>query len=127
MTSRLAHALRGNLERGRKRYTAGHLRIISFDFRAKIGGLHRQLEKRDRELSIRCERILRAQRDRLDRLRLQLEERSPLRVLERGYAIVTDLAGNIVRDAAQVAVGDALGLQLHRGRLTTEVKRKAEV
>jgi exodeoxyribonuclease VII large subunit len=126
MTSRLAHALRANLERGRKRYTAGHLRIISFDFRAKIAGLHRQLEKRDHELSIRCERILRAQRDRLDRLRLQLEERSPIRVLERGYAIATDSAGNIIRDAAQVAVSDAVGLQLHRGRLTAEVKRREE-
>ena len=66
------------------------------------------------------------QRDRLDRLRLQLEERSPPRVLERGYAIATDAAGNILRDAAQVAVGDTVALQLHRGRLTTEVKGKIE-
>ena len=97
---------------------------MSFDFRAKIASLHRQLEKRDHELAARCERILRAQRDRLDRLRLQLEERSPARVLERGYAIATDAAGNILRDATQVAIGDTVALQLHRGRLTTEVKRK---
>jgi exodeoxyribonuclease VII large subunit len=171
MTSRLAHALRANLEGGRKRYTAGHLRIISFDFRkqiatfrqrsndftarlelglrarvdqgrrrhttqhlrllsfdfrAKIAGLHRQLEKRDHELATRCDRILRTQRDRLDRLRLQLEERSPVRVLERGYAIATNAAGQILRDATQVAVGDTVAVKLHIGRLTTEVKAKSE-
>jgi exodeoxyribonuclease VII large subunit len=57
---------------------------------------------------------------------VQLEERSPARVLERGYAIATDAAGNILRDAEQVAIGDSVGLQLYRGRLTTEVKRKSE-
>jgi exodeoxyribonuclease VII large subunit len=171
MTSRLAHALRANLERGRKRYTAGHLRIVSFDFRqqianfrqrsnnftarlelslrakveqgrrrhatqhlrllsfdfrAKIASLHRHLEKRDHELVVRYERTLRAQRDRLERLRLQLGERSPARVLERGYAIATDAAGNTLRDPNQVAVGDTVTLQLHRGRLITEVKGKSE-
>jgi len=66
------------------------------------------------------------QRDRLDRLRLQLEERSPLKVLERGYAIATDAGGNILRDAATIAIGDAVSLQLHRGRLFTEVKGKKQ-
>jgi exodeoxyribonuclease VII large subunit len=171
MTSRLAHGLRANLEHSRKRFTAGHLRIIAFDFRqqiaglrqrsnnftarlelglrarmeqvrrrhaaqqlrllsvdfrGKIAGLHRRLEKRDHELAVRCERILRVQRDRLDRVRLQLEERSPARVLERGYAMAIDAAGNILRDASQVAIGDTVDLQLYRGRLRTEVRRKNE-
>ena len=55
---------------------------------------------------------------------LQLDERSPLRVLERGYAIVYDAAGNIVRGVEQVAIGDELAVQLARGRLAAEVKRK---
>ena len=125
-TARLELALRARMEQGRRRHATQHLRLLSFDFRAKIASLHRQLEKRDHELAVRCERILRSQRDRLDRLRLQLEERSPARVLERGYAIATDAAGHILRDATQVALGDAVALQLHRGRLTTEVKRKED-
>ena len=125
-TARLELGLRARLEQVRRRHAAQHLRLLSFDFRGKIAGLHRQLEKRDHELAVRCERILRVQRDRLDRLRLQLEERSPARVLERGYAIASDAVGNILRDASQVAVGDAVNLQLHRGRLATEVRRKEE-
>jgi exodeoxyribonuclease VII large subunit len=124
MTSRLALGLRAQLEKSRKRFTAAHLRIMSFDFRVKISAFRLRLEKRIAELSVRAERLLRAKRERLDRLRLQLEERSPLRVLERGYAIATDAAGNLLRDAAQVALGDSVAIQLHRGRLTTEVKGK---
>jgi exodeoxyribonuclease VII large subunit len=124
MTSRLALGLRAQLEKSRKRFTAAHLRIMSFDFRARIVAFRLRLEKRAAELSTRAERLLRAKRERLDRLRLQLEERSPLRVLERGYAIATDASGAVLRDAAQVSLGDSVGLQLHRGRLTTEVRKK---
>jgi exonuclease VII large subunit len=46
-----------------------------------------------------------------------------LKVLERGYAIATDVAGNLLSDAAQVALGDTVAIQLHRGRLSTEVKK----
>jgi exodeoxyribonuclease VII large subunit len=124
MTSRLALGLRAQLEKSRKRFTAAHLRIMSFDFRSKIAAFRLRLEKRSADLSVRAERLLRAKRERLARLALQLEERSPLRVLERGYAIATDAAGNVLRDAAQVSLGDSVAVQLHRGRLTTEVKKK---
>jgi len=126
LTSRLAHALRANLEQGRKRFTTAHLRIASFDFRMKIAALRLRLEKRATELAARTDRLLRVKRERLDRLRLQLEERSPLRVLERGYAIATDATGAILRDATQVAIGDEIAIRLHKGRLTTEVKAKEE-
>jgi exodeoxyribonuclease VII large subunit len=124
MTSRLALGLRAQLEKSRKRFTAAHLRIMSFDFRVKIAAFRLRLEKRIADLSVRAERLLRSKRERLDRLRLQLEERSPLRVLERGYAIATDANGTLLRDAAQVAIGDSVAIQFHRSRLTTEVKGK---
>jgi exodeoxyribonuclease VII large subunit len=124
MTSRLALGLRARLEQSRKRFTAAHLRIASFDFRMKIAAFRLRLEKRTAELGVRIERLLRNKRDRLEKLALQLQERSPLRVLERGYAIATDAAGNLLRDAAQVGLGDTVAIQLHRGRLTTEVKKK---
>jgi exodeoxyribonuclease VII large subunit len=126
LTSRLAHALRANLELGRRRFTTAHLRIASFDFRVKIAALRLRLEKRSTDLGARTDRLLRVKRERLDRLRLQLEERSPLRVLERGYAIATTADGAILRDAAQIALGDTIAIHLHKGRLTTEVIRKED-
>ena len=124
LTSRLALGLRARLEFSRRRFTAAHLRIARFDFRAKVAALRLRLEKRGYDLGVGVERLLRLKRETWERLSLQLQERSPLKVLERGYAIATDAAGNVLRDAAQVAVGDEVNIQLHRGRLTTEVKNK---
>jgi exodeoxyribonuclease VII large subunit len=124
LTSRVAQGLRAQLEFSRRRFTAAHLRVRSFDFSRKIGELRMRLERRSQDLAVRTERLLRLKRERLERLSLQLQERGPLRVLERGYAIATDAAGNVLRDAAQVSVGDNVNLQLHRGKLVTEVRRK---
>jgi exodeoxyribonuclease VII large subunit len=124
LTSRVALGLRARLEQSRKRFTGAHMRIISFDFRVKIAALRLRLEKRSAELGVRADRLLRVKRERLARLALQLEERSFLKVLERGYAIATDASGNVLRDAAQVQLGDSVAIQLHRGRLLTDVKKK---
>jgi exodeoxyribonuclease VII large subunit len=51
-------------------------------------------------------------------LAARLDAVSPLRVLERGYAVATNLRdGRVVIDAAAVEVGDELDLRLRRGRL----------
>src|ERR1700676_5230316 len=122
--SRIELALRARVAQARQRHVADHLRLVSFDFRRKLAALRLLLERRQTELAKRGERVLRGKRERLERLRLQLEERSPLRVLERGYAIATDAAGNVLRASDQVNLGDTVNVQLHRGRLTTEVKGK---
>jgi exodeoxyribonuclease VII large subunit len=124
LTAKLGLGLKSRLDAARRRLTAAHMRIVSFDFRMKIAALRLRLEKRSTDLAARAERLLRVKRERLDRLRLQLEERSPLRVLERGYAIATNAAGQLLRDSTQVALGDTVNIHLHRGRLTTEVRKK---
>jgi exodeoxyribonuclease VII large subunit len=121
---RLATDLRARLEHSRRRFSTAYLRISSFDFRVKLAALSLRLEKRTHDLGACTERLLRVKRENLQRLTIQLQERSPLQVLDRGYAIATDAAGNILRDAARVALGDEVKLQLRRGRLVTEVKEK---
>jgi len=121
---RLALALQGRLERARRRFTVAETRIAAFDLRARITALRLRLEQRSGDLRVRVERFLVLKRQRMERLRLQLDERSPLRVLERGYAIVYDATGNVVRAAEQVAIGDEVAVQLARGRLAAEVKKK---
>ena len=46
----------------------------------------------------------------------------PGATLERGYAIVQDEAGAVVRDAAAVAVGERVGVRLAAGRLGARVE-----
>jgi exodeoxyribonuclease VII large subunit len=124
LTARLGTALGTRLERLRRRYTVAGTRIASFDLRMKIRTLGLRLVQRSAELGVRMERLLVAKVQHLERLRLQLEERSPLRVLDRGYAICTDASGNVVRAASQVAVGAEVNVQLARGRLGAEVRRR---
>jgi exodeoxyribonuclease VII large subunit len=146
LTARLAVGLRGRLETSRRRFTTAQLHVARFNLRAKIGGLHLRAQRCGIDLGVRVERIIRGKRERLGRvalrlqeqplgllrdrskrvgeLTLQLQERSPLKVLERGYAIATDASGHVVRDADQVAIGSELIVQLHRGRLNSEVKKK---
>ena len=122
--SELAKGLQARLEISRKRFSKAHLGVASFDFRAKIAALGLLLERQSVELAKRAERIVRMKRERWERFSLQLQERSPLKVLERGYAIASDAAGNVLRDADQVSIGDRVTIQLHRGRLNAEVKQK---
>jgi exodeoxyribonuclease VII large subunit len=89
----------------------------------KIAAFRLRLERRTADLRLRAERLVRTKRDRLEKFSLQLAERSPLKVLERGYAIATD-ANGLLRDSSQVSIGDTISLRLHRGRLSAEVKKK---
>ena len=74
-------------------------------------------------------RLLRhtTQRFRLARELLQahaarLRALSPHATLSRGYAIVESAAdGHVLHDAASVAAGQGLRIQLHHGRLTSTV------
>ena len=121
---RLGDALETRLELVRRRFTIAQTRIASFDLRQRIQAMQLRIGQRSEELRRRVERLLAAKRQRIERLGVQLEERSPLRVLERGYAIAYDAAGQILRSPDQVALGDEVRVQLARGRLSTEVRRK---
>jgi exodeoxyribonuclease VII large subunit len=59
----------------------------------------------------------------LESRRLRLEALSPVRVLERGYAVVRDADGAVVRDAAAMSEGAHVDVQLAAGRLGAVVDR----
>ena len=120
----LVAALDGRLEILRHRFTIAETRIASFDLRARIRALGIRLVQRSSELAMRMERFFSGKIQSLERLNVQLEERSPLRVLDRGYAICTDADGNVLSAAGQVALGAEINVQLARGRLGAEVRRR---
>ena len=124
LAAHLADGLRARLDRLRRRFTLAGTRLVSVDLRARLRAFALRLEQRSAGLGTRVERLLVAKRQRLDRLRLQLEERNPLRVLERGYAVCYDAAGNVVHSADAVALGDRIRVQLSRGRLSADAQGK---
>src|SRR5258708_3598510 len=99
--------------------TPSHLRERVAVGRARFGVLSRSL---DAALSARMERA--TQQFRLTAG--SLDAMSPLRVLERGYAIAQDANGAIVREAKTVSVGDELRLRLWKGTLDCRVETVTE-
>jgi exodeoxyribonuclease VII large subunit len=53
-----------------------------------------------------------------------LDAMSPLRVLERGYAIAHDLEGRVIRNADATRIGDELRLRLWKGELECRIEKK---
>lgn len=67
-------------------------------------------------------RTLAARDERLEALAAQLAALSPSATLARGFSITRDAQGRIVRDAAQLEPGAAIGIELARGRVEAEVR-----
>jgi len=75
----------------------------------------------------RATQALLARRDeRVAQLAASLALVSPQAVLARGYAIVHDRAGRVLRASADAAVGDALSVTLVRGALRVEVRETVD-
>ncbi|MDE3168403.1 MAG: exodeoxyribonuclease VII large subunit, partial [Acidobacteriota bacterium] len=110
-------AMIGAAERSRR---ALELRLRGFDVRPRLAGDRRRLEAA-RSAAIQSLRTqLQQRRARLDRATVKLEQLSPLRILDRGYAIVANDAG-IVTDPAQAPPESAIRVRVARGSLEAVV------
>jgi exodeoxyribonuclease VII large subunit len=117
-------ALDRQMTRKRRRFASVEVRFAALDLRVRFGRLRRTLEQRLTELRARLDRALIAKRRRWEAAALQLEERSPFRILERGYAIVYGSSGKVLRSADHVDIGDDIAVRLARGELDATVRRK---
>jgi exodeoxyribonuclease VII large subunit len=121
-------ALRAALERvatrKQRRFAAARLRFAALDLRARVGKLRRALDERSRNLRVQIDRALIARRRKLEAAALQVEERSPFQLLQRGYAIAYDASGKVLRSPDQVALGDDISIRFAQGALDAEVRRK---
>ncbi len=80
----------------------------------------REQAQRCDELALRLERAFRGRIDRrraaTDQLLAKLEALSPLRVLERGYTLVQDERGAVIKSASQIKTGRNLEIRFHDGK-----------
>jgi len=99
-------------------------RLAGIDLRIRLAALRLRIEQGSERLGNAAERFFMARRHRLAELAVQLDERSPLRLLERGYAICYDSAGRLLRGVEGVSGGDEISVQLARGRVGAVVNKK---
>jgi exodeoxyribonuclease VII large subunit len=112
------------LERRRHRELAE--RLAAVHPRARIAAERTHLHELERRLLHAGRGLTASLRPQFARAAGKLDALSPLAVLGRGYALVRDHAGTLVRDAGAVEVGEGLRVQLQRGELDVEVRRKTE-
>jgi len=115
--------IREKLGESRHRWLETSAGVVRYDFGRLISLKGAALAEPDTKLSTQFAVYLNDRKARLSQVAAILSERSPLTILNRGYSITRNAQGHIVRDAAQVAVGDEIAVQLHRGRLAAEVKK----
>jgi len=118
----LDRSLGGRLSESRHEYLRASAGVDRLDFRQLLGLKRAQLEERSRKFQTEFRQTLAERRNRLTQAEMTLRERSPVVILSRGYSITRDASGKIVRDAAQVALGDDISVRLARGELSARVK-----
>jgi exodeoxyribonuclease VII large subunit len=119
--------LRSGLERvvtrKRRGFESFLLRLARTDLGARISRLQRRWEKDSGDLVVRIDHWLVVRKRRLESATIQLQERSPYELLERGYAIAYDASGKVLRSPVQVAPGDDISVRLARGEIDATVRR----
>jgi len=121
----LNRLMREKLSEGRQALLQASAGIVRYDFRRLVGLKRAALEERDRKLETQFQQFLLARQNRLVQVEALLKERNPLTILNRGYSITRDAQGRIVRDAAQVSIGDDLAIRLAHGELGATVAKKS--
>jgi exodeoxyribonuclease VII large subunit len=126
LTNRLAHAQRDRLEAHRRRFETLAAAVRHYDLRLVLAGIGRELNARVAAMTTAARNLLLQRRARLERLTSQMGALSPVAILDRGYALVFDSSGKLVKDAAQVKVGEDIRARVARGEIGAMVKKTSE-
>ncbi|MCC6709076.1 MAG: exodeoxyribonuclease VII large subunit [Gammaproteobacteria bacterium] len=124
LLARLPTALTTQLSLKRSQLRALEARVASQSPRARIAAHQGTLEHARHRLTAAMRRLLEQRQARLARCEQVLRALGPGATLERGYAIVTDASGRLLRDARDVELGATLTTRLARGRLEAEVTHR---
>ena len=122
LTFRLRRAAEAAAERRRQRLEMAATRLRHFDLRRQLAAMRRELEARLGALAASVHSGVLRRETRWQRADARLRELSPAKILERGYSLVFDAAGKLVKDAAQVKAGDEISARLARGEIRATVK-----
>ena len=121
LKNRMDRAQRQILERQRRRLETAAAAVRHYDVRRMLGGIRKELDSRVAALAATARTLLLRQRGTLNQLTGQLEALSPLAILDRGYALVFDSSGALLKDAARVKAGDEISARLAKGSLNATV------
>jgi len=118
---RLEKAERQLLGRCHRRWENISAAIRHYDARRRLAAVRQRLEAQIANLAGATHTRLLGCRGALERVTASLEALSPVAILNRGYALVFDAKGRLVKDAGQLKAGDDVSARLARGRVRARV------
>jgi exodeoxyribonuclease VII large subunit len=119
---RLLAVLRERQQGERNRLERLHARLLARHPQQRLPLLRRQLAEQSQRLRYAIARQLERERHALEQAARTLQAVSPLATLERGYAILLDANGNVVRSTSGVEPGAGLQARLADGSLALRVE-----
>jgi exodeoxyribonuclease VII large subunit len=123
LTYRLERGERQTLEQMRRKWETVAGAVRHYDLRRVLGGMRGELEAGTAALAAGMRNLLLQHKVRVERMGRALETLSPLAILERGYALVFDGAGQLVKDAGLVNPGEEIRARVARGEIEATVKK----
>ncbi|WP_251977139.1 exodeoxyribonuclease VII large subunit [Salinicola avicenniae] len=124
LDQRLRLAMHQRLKHEHQRVDAATRRLATHDPSRTLRQSREQVERLHQRLEAAQHQQLRQSRQRLEGVARELNAVSPLAVLGRGYSILQDDDGQVIRAASQTQPGQTLTARLGDGRLKLEVKRR---
>jgi exodeoxyribonuclease VII large subunit len=122
LTYRLERGERQALEQMRRRWEMYSAAVRHYDARRVLAGIRSELEAQTAALAGAMRNLMLQYKVRAERVRRALDMLSPLAILERGYALVFDGEGRLVKDAGQVSAGEEIRARVARGEIRAVIK-----
>jgi exodeoxyribonuclease VII large subunit len=122
---RLRDRLRVRIERYARAQRSLATRLRHFDLRPRLATDRRRLDRAHAAAAQSIQWKLARRRGEVEQLAAKLSQLSPLRILERGYAIVTNESGAIVKESAAAPEGSGIHVRLAWGGLDATVTKSS--
>ena len=119
---RIAESQRRRLRDFHRRLDVASTRVRAHDLRRVLAGMHRELESLSVRMGGAGKQHVSRQAARAEQMAARLNALSPLNILERGYALVFDEKGALVKDPQQVKSGGEIGVRVARGEFRARKK-----
>ena len=98
--------------------------VRHYDLRLVLSGMRKELDSKTTALAAVTRNVLLQHRVRTERLDTALQSLSPLAILDRGYALVFDSEGKLLKDSGRIKVGDEISARLAKGEIQAQVTKK---
>jgi exodeoxyribonuclease VII large subunit len=124
LTHRMELAERQLLQQMHRRWETISAAVRHYDLRLVLSGMRKELESGTAALVAVMRNVMLQHKVRSERFQTALEALSPLAILERGYALVFNSEGELLKDVREVKVGDEITARLAHGEISAAVSRK---